>query len=160
MIRQGREKFYAEAVDLTKVEEVTVDGAHGTLLAERDVTDPETKRLAHAFLSDLAGTRRQAQEESSKMLIHKFMELIFNKAVKKVLDQPFETYYVVSISNRDENEIDLPNIYSLLRNVDRDSVVKEINNACQDLGIEVSNLKPEKLGTSSYYIPVSISFKK
>ena len=158
MIRSGREAFYAEPVNLTKVEEVTVDGAHGTLLAERITPEDETVRLAHAFLADLAGARRMAQDKMKNELIHKFMKLAFDKVVEKIGEEPFESYHVVSITGCDKDKIDIKNIYSLLSNTDTKSVINEINERCKDLNIEVVYIKPEKWGSGNYYIPLGIRF--
>ena len=158
MIRSGREAFYAESVNLTKVEKTLPDGSCGTLLAEITVVDTETARLAHAFLADLAGARRMAQDKMKNELIHKFMKLAFDKVVEKIGEEPFESYHVVSITGCDKDKIDIKNIYSLLSNTDTKSVINEINERCKDLNIEVVYIKPEKWGSGNYYIPLGIRF--
>lgn len=155
MIRSGRETFYTEAVDLTKVEKTLPDGSCGTLLAEKD---DEVVSLAHEFLVDIVNVREVAQAKISKELIHKFMKLIFQKVAKKINEQPFEKYHVVSVTSSDKEAIDVENLYGLVTNTDVEFFIDEINDRCQDIGVKVEYIKSEKWGSGNFYIPVGIRF--
>lgn len=155
MIRQGREEFYAQPIDLTKVEETRPDGMTGTLLAERD---KEVVRLAHAYLADVTGCRKTAQDKVKNELIHKFMNAIFNKLVAKIEDEPFETFYVVSVSSSNEDlDFDIKNLYSLLRQSTLSTIINDINDRCEYLGVKIDDIKLETMG-KGYYIPVTFRF--
>lgn len=61
----------------------------------------ESERLIRAFADDLTGTRKMLQSKYRNEIVRSFCELVFNKTVEKLTENPFALNSIVFIHEKD-----------------------------------------------------------
>ena len=112
----------------------------------------ESERVIHSFMADLVGTRRGLQDKFKNELVRSFCELIFNKAIEKLTENPFALNTLIFIHEKDFTQYN--QIKCLIINEGSYSLSKKVTNLVADLGI-----KNVKIDTSCNVLSIMIDYE-
>ena len=112
----------------------------------------ESERVIHSFMADLVGTRRGLQDKFKNELVRSFCELIFNKAIEKLTENPFALNTLIFIHEKDFTQYN--QIKCLIINEGSYSLSKKVTNLVADLGI-----KNVKIDTSCNMLSIMIDYE-
>lgn len=112
----------------------------------------ESERVIHSFMADLVGTRRGLQDKFKNELVRSFCELIFNKAIEKLTENPFALNTLIFIHEKDYTQYN--QIKCLIINEGSYSLSKKVTNLVADLGI-----KNVKIDTSCNMLSIMIDYE-
>lgn len=119
---------------------------------KEDAQRSETERVIRAFADDLTGTRKMLQSKYRNEIVRSFCELIFNKTVEKLTENPFALNSIVFVHEKDFEHYN--QIKCMIINEGSYTLSDRLTKLTSDLGI-----KKIDVSTSYDMLSVMISYE-
>ena len=119
---------------------------------KEDARLSEAERIIRAFADDLTGTRKTLQSKYRNEIARSFCELVFNKTIEKLTENPFALNSIVFIHEKDFEHYN--QIKCMIINEGSYTLSDRLTKLTSDLGI-----KKIEISTSCDMLSVMISYE-
>lgn len=117
-----------------------------------DAQRSEVERLVRAFADDLTGTRKMLQDKNKTEIVRSFCELVFNKTIEKLTENPFALNSIVFVHEKDFEH------YSKIRCMIIDEGAYTLSNRLTKLTSDLG-VKKIQIDTSCNMLSVMIDYE-
>ena len=145
-------EFEALASDIHNKKEYQVILEIENNFEAEDAKLTETERVIRAFADDLTGTRKMLQSKYRNEIVRSFCELVFNKTIEKLTENPFALNSIVFVHEKDFEHYN--QIKCMIINEGSYTLSDRLTKLTSDLGI-----KKIDVSTSYDMLSVMISYE-
>ena len=151
-VPESDEQFQSLAEEIKSRKEYQVILEIENNFEAEDAKLTESERIIRAFADDLTGTRKMLQSKYRNEIVRSFCELVFNKTVEKLTENPFALNSIVFVHEKDFEHYN--QIKCMIINEGSYTLSDRLTKLTSDLGI-----KKIDVSTSYNMLSVMISYE-